>query len=338
MARHLLSFALSIVLTSAGAAASEPGPGPFKIVNRIAGPDGQWDYALVDDVDRHLFVGRSYGVMTLDLATQRVNPMVIPGNVAHGVAPVGTTGLYASTNGGTDSVRIFNGKTGAVVAEIKGGKDPDAIVFEPKSGLLVVANHQGGDLTLIDPLRQAVVGTVTVGGVLEFEAVDDQGTVWVNIEDRHALAAIDVAQRRVVRTVLLHGCEGPTGLAYDPDDRWLISACSNGVAKLVDAAKGREISSAPTGKIPDAVIWDGARRLVFVPSFADGTLTVISLSRSGKPSVLQTLATQVGTRTGALDPTTGRIYLPTSKLVPPKSEEEYPTPVPGTFEVLVIDR
>jgi DNA-binding beta-propeller fold protein YncE len=333
----LLGFALSVVAISAAAAAT-PDSGRFQIVNRIAGPDGQWDYALVDDPGRQLFVGRSYGVMALDLVAQRVSNSMVPGDITHGIAAIGTSGLFASTNGGSSSVRIFNGKNGAIVADIKAGKDPDAIVFEPTTGLLVVANHEGGDVTLIDPIEQVVVGTIAVGGTLEFAAVDGHGTVWINIEDTHSIAAINVAGRKVERRIALHGCEEPTGLAYDSDDRWLISVCSNGVAKLVDAVSGQELSSTRTGKIPDAAIWDSARRLLFVPSFVDGSLTVISLPKSGKPAVIQKLATQVGTRTGALDPRTGRLYLPTSKLVPPKSEGDYPTPVPGTFEVLVIDR
>jgi hypothetical protein len=52
--------------------------------------------------------------------------------------------------------------------------------------------------------------------------------------------------------------------------------------------------------------------------------------------VTQTLVTQPGTRTGALDAKTGTLYLPTSKLTPPAKEGDYPTPVPGTFEVLVV--
>jgi DNA-binding beta-propeller fold protein YncE len=36
---------------------------------------------------------------------------------------------------------------------------------------------------------------------------------YVNVEDRNAIAVLDLRARRVTRTIALTGCEGPTGLA-----------------------------------------------------------------------------------------------------------------------------
>jgi hypothetical protein len=48
------------------------------------------------------------------------------------------------------------------------------------------------------------------------------------------------------------------------------------------------------------------------------------------------LATQQGARTGALDPQTGRLYLPTAKFNPPTPEFPFPRAIEGTFEILVV--
>ncbi|HLQ14033.1 MAG TPA: hypothetical protein VK130_12430 [Steroidobacteraceae bacterium] len=55
----------------------------------------------------------------------------------------------------------------------------------------------------------------------------------------------------------------------------------------------------------------------------------------GSPRPLQTLKTAPSARLGALDAITGRLYLPTAKLGPPKPPQPWPTVVPGTFAFLV---
>jgi len=337
MAKLFLA-ALTLALTWSSVNAAEPTTGTFAIVQKIRGPDGQWDYAFVDAAARRLYIARSYGVMIIDLQTGQLSPLSVPGDEVHGVAQVDNSTVLASTNGATGMVTLFDGRTGASIANIKAGTDPDAIVFEPSTHMLVVANHSGGDLTVIDPLKRAAAVTIAVGGTLEFEATDGAGLVYVNVTEKNAVAAVDVAKRKLLRLISLPDCEEPTGLAYDRAARRLMAVCVNGRAVVIDVAAGRAVASVETGKVPDAAIWDSERRLLFVPSYLAGTLTVVSLPLHAAARVVQVLATQVGTRTGALDPRTGRIYLPTSKLIPPKKAGDYPTPVAGTFEVLVVAR
>jgi YVTN family beta-propeller protein len=334
--RLVVCVAASLLVFFSEETLSQPSVPAFAIVKRIAGPDGNWDYALADPVGRRLYIGRDYGVMAIDLDSGAVTGKLVPGSTVHGIAAVGSTGLFVSTNGKTDTATIFEGKSGKVLGQIHTGKNPDAVVFEPKSGLIVTANHDSGDATLIDPVSHIAIGTISIGGELEFAAADGAGHVYINATDSPRIAVIDVATRKVTGTIPLTGCEEPSGLAYDATDGWLIAVCFNGVAEFLDARSHRQIGRVPTGKIPDAVIWDSKRRLAFVPSFADGTLSVIAVRNSHDIKVVQTLPTQKGTRTGALDEKTGTLYLPTSKLAPPAKEGDYPTPVPGTFEVWVV--
>ncbi|MFZ0693707.1 MAG: YncE family protein, partial [Alphaproteobacteria bacterium] len=102
----------------------------------------------------------------------------------------------------------------------------------------------------------------------------------------------------------------------------------------VSASDGAEIATLQIGKRPDAVIWDVARKLFFIPSGGDGLLTVIARRSPAEFAVVDQVATRLGARTGALDPATGRIYLPTATLNPTATGR--PTPVPGTFVVLVV--
>ena len=147
---------------------------------------------------------------------------------------------------------------------------------------------------------------------------------------------VDVASRKVVRRIRLRGCLGGTGIGYDPADDLVISVCENGVIKFIQASGGEEVASIVVGKGADAVLYDSHRRLVFVPSAESGTLSIIAVHGAKDIALLQVVATQIGTRLGAVDEATGRIYLPAAKFGPPKGPSPYPSVLPGSFEFLIL--
>jgi hypothetical protein len=105
--------------------------------------------------------------------------------------------------------------------------------------------------------------------------------------------------------------------------------------KAYDARAGRVVASIAVGRGADAVMFDSVRRRAFVAGGEDGTLSVIAVRGSGDIALVQTLSTQPGTRLGAVDTGSGRVYLPSAKFGPPKPPIPYPTVVAGTFEFLV---
>jgi DNA-binding beta-propeller fold protein YncE len=150
---------------------------------------------------------------------------------------------------------------------------------------------------------------------------------------------IDAKARKVTVSYKLDGCMAPSGLAYAPDSKLLISSCRNGLAKVVQADSGKEIASLPIGRGPDAVIYDPVRKLAFIPCGADGVLEVISLADLAHIAVIQHVPTQAGSRTGTIDPQTGRLYLMASKADPnaavPPGGRGAPR-LAGSWEVLVV--
>ena len=145
---------------------------------------------------------------------------------------------------------------------------------------------------------------------------------------------IDTKTRAVVGHYALSGCDGPTGLAYAAEAGVLISACDNHVAKVIRASDGADLGTLTIGKGPDAVIFDSRRKLAFIPCGGDGVLNVVAVREPSDVAVVQTVSTQRGTRTGAVDLQTGRIYLPTAQFTSQASGK--PIAVPGTFEILVL--
>lgn len=328
----LTLFAVPVV----AAADSKSTSSVYEIKNRISAPAAVWDYAAVDARARRLYVGRVGGVMAVDLDGLRVTPVLVASRLVHAVLPLGESGLVASTNGMENSVSLFEGKTGNLIAMIPTGQHPDALILEPKSGLLVAANRESDDLTLINVDTRAAVGSILLGGKPEFLAADGRGLVYNNIANRNQIAVVDIAARRVTRRIRLSQCHGPTGLAYDERDALLISVCENGVVKFINARTYVDAATFHGGKGADAVIFDSVRSVAFVPSADDGMLTVFAVGGVTDITVQQKLPTKVGTRTGALDGTTGTLYLPTAEVRPPAKPGEWPSTVPGTFVVLVI--
>jgi DNA-binding beta-propeller fold protein YncE len=163
------------------------------------------------------------------------------------------------------------------------------------------------------------------------------GNIYVNVNHAKSseIVAVDVASRKIIKRVPLAGCEEATGLAYDGADKLVISVCGNGKFIAFDTHAGRVAANIAVGQGADAVMFDAKRRRAFVAGGEDGTLSVIAIRGNSDIAVVQTLKTQIGTRLGAVDPDSGRVYLPSAKFGPPKPPVPYPTVVPGTFEFLV---
>lgn len=324
---------LAMVLSMAAGSLLAAPTAHYKVVDRVAAPDGGYDYLSVDSARQRLFVAREHSVMAVDLRTKQVTPKLVEAEEAAAVLIIPGTDLMLSTNWASDSATLFDRNSGAVKAHIPVGKNPDAAWFEPVSKLVFVMNVGSEDLSVIDIAKAAVVGKVAVGGKPEAATSDGRGRLYVNIEDTATIAVIDVAARKLVQRHTLPGCVEPTGIAYDNDSRLLISACHNGVAKLIDARTGADRGSVEIGADADGAIFDSARKLAFIPC-ADGTLTIFELSAQGKATVVDVVRTEPGARTAAFDTTTGRIYLATAQLRDDGKGE--PSPVPGTFHVLVV--
>ena len=323
----LLAAGLAVASTAAAA-------GAWRISERIPGPDGGWDFARVDAANNRLLVTRGSSLMSVDLASRKVTGGLAAGERLHDALPVNGGREILVTYGNANAARFVDGQTGATLATVPTGKNPDAAGQDPKTGLVLVMNHSGGDITLIDPKSHKAVGTIAVGGDLEVVDFDGAGHAFVNVEDRNETAVIDVAARKVTRRIKLPGCDGPTGIAYHARRRWLVASC-DGATTIVEAAGGKLVKTLPSGKEADGVGLDEGRDTAFVAG-RDGTLTVISLDGKA-PSVAQVLKTEPDNRTLAVDPRDGRVYIPVARLATAPGAAR-PTPVPGTFQVLVVSR
>jgi DNA-binding beta-propeller fold protein YncE len=333
------AFAL---LATAGAAHAQASP--YHVISRVRlGGEGGWDYVTADAAAHRLYLSRGSHVMVVSTDNDSVVGD-IPGTTGvHGIALAPALGRGFTSNGRDSSVTIFDLKTLAVVGSVHGtGRNPDAIAFDSMSGRVFAFNAGGTTATAIDAATGVIAGTVELGGRPEFAVADGRGRMFANLEDKSAIVAFDTRTLRVAGTYPLAPCEEPSGLAMDRAHRRLFAVCGNKSMAVVDADNGRLVATVPIGDGPDAAAYDPATGDAF-SSNGEGTLTVVHEASPSSFAVVQTLPTQRGARTMALDPRTHRIYLVTAEFGPPPAptaERPRPRPsvVPGSFTLLVIGR
>jgi hypothetical protein len=321
---------VSVAFAGVALAAAEP---QYKIVDRIKVQDGAFDYATFDPATNQILMARPNFTTTIDVKTGKVGE-IKTAQKGHITLPIPGTNLLVVTQR-AGNILIVDGKADKIEATLKGTKNPDGATYDPSTKLVFAMNHDGGDSTVIDPIAKKVVATIPIGGDLEFPVSDGKGKVFVNVEDKNQIAVIDAKAKKVLTRYTLKDCDGPTGQAYDAADNYLISAC-DGTAKVIRADNGQEVASLKIANQPDAVIFDAQRKLAFIPCRTPGVLEIISFANPAKPTVVQHLDTQLGTRTGTIDPTTGKIYMMAAKFGAPAAAGGRPQALQSTYDVLVV--
>ena len=155
-----------------------------------------------------------------------------------------------------------------------------------------------------------------------------------NLEDKSEVAVIDTKTHQVVSRWPIAPGEEASGMAIDVKNHRLFLGCHNKMMVMMDSTDGKVVATVPIGQGVDANAFDPGTGLAFA-SCGDGTTTIAKEETPDKLTVIQTLQTQRGSRTMALDPTTHKIYLAAAKFEAPAEGQRRPRMIPGTFKILV---
>ncbi|MEG3178684.1 YncE family protein [Sphingomonas sp. RB3P16] len=330
MRAPILSLLAAAALPLVASAAPTPA---YRLTESIAGPDGGWDYARVDDAGQRLYVARGDAVTVVNLATKAVSSIEALQR-GHAVVPL-PGGKLLVTSGNDGTVRLVDLANGRESASIAVGKKPDAAILDATAKHAYVMNAGSGTISVINLATAKVVKTIAVKPALEYAAFSTNDMLFVNDEDANEIETIDVVRGAMGKPIPLPGCEGPTGLGYDARHDRLIAACANGKAAIVDVTAQRLTALVAIGAGPDAVVIDAKRGLAFIPCGANGVLEILSIGGMTVERVA-TVKTEIGARTGALDSKTGTIYLPTAKFGPPVVGTKRQPMIPGSFHILSV--
>lgn len=338
MIRILLgSFAIAAALGLQNASAQQP----YRVLDhwKIGGTGG-WDYLLADPGAHRLYVTHNSRVEVLDTATGQSVGAITGLKATHGVALDAAGQLGYISDGGANAVVVFDRKSLATVATIPVGTNPDGITFEPVTKTVWAFNGRSNNVSVIDTASRSVVATIALPGKPEFPQPDGKGHVFVNIEDRNSIVALDARSKASTATWQLSDCSSPSGLAIDRSHNHLFAVCDEKKMAIVDTGTGKQIGTAAIGENPDAAGFDAQHQLAFA-STGDGLLTVVDVASGYK--TVESLPTMKGARTMAYDQANDRVYVVSAEYgASPAPTAANPSPrpavTPNTFQVLVIGR
>ena len=314
----------------------------YKFLKSIPiGGEGGWDYLSVDAKARKLYVTHAAKIVIVDLTEDKIAGEIADTPGVHGFAIASELERGFSSNGKESKVGVIDLKTSNTITKVETGENPDAILFEPMQSEAYAFNGRGKSATVIDAKNNKVVVTVPLSGKPEFSAADALGArVFCNIEDKNEVAVIDIKTHAVTASWPLAGGQEPTGMAFDAVHHRLFVGCGNKLMAMLDTDTGKVVTTVPIGAGVDACAFDETTQLAFA-SCGDGTITIAKEEGLNKLTVVQTLTTERGARTMALDPGSHRIYTCTAQIgpdtgpSPSAGERRRPNYLPDTFHLLV---
>lgn len=339
--------ALAIVLgTISLVMAAAPGYHLLKKYPFAAAPGATreyFDYVSVDSAARRVYISHGTEIIVLDADSGKTIGNITGLKQVHGVAVAAEFGRGFVTDGGQGKVIIFDLQTRKVTGEAKADEDADSILYDPASKRVFVMNGDPHSSTIIDAKTGTVVGTIDLGGGPEFAVSDRAGTVFVNIEDKAELVAIDSSTLKIKSRWPLAPAGTPTALAIDVEHHRLFSAGRNPQKLVVlDSDTGKVLTSFPISAGVDAAAFEPETGLIFV-STREGMVHIFHEDSPDKFSEAETVKTEFGAKTMGLDTKTHNIFLSTVDFGPapsPTADHPHPnpTPLPGTFHVLVYGK
>jgi DNA-binding beta-propeller fold protein YncE len=299
----LVSGLLSLANLSARAA-------DYHSLTEIAvGGTGGFDYLMADPVARRLYVSHGTKVVVVDLDKNSVVGEVADTPGIHGIAVAPELKRGFSSNGREAKSSIFDLETLKTLAKVETGPNPDAILYEPGQQEVYTFNGRGNNATVFDGKTGKVVATIPLGGKPEFAQADLQaGRIYSNLENKSEIAVIEIKTHQVVNHWPIAPGEEASGMAIDLEHHRLFIGCHNKLMEMIDSTNGKVVATVPIGDGVDANAFDPATQLAF-SSNGEGNVTIAHEDSPDKLTVVQTLKTQRGAKTMALDLKTHNIYL-----------------------------
>jgi DNA-binding beta-propeller fold protein YncE len=335
----LLAFA-AVLLAATPAIHAQSG---YKVLaDTKAGGAGGWDYLTADPADHKLFIPRMGAGEVSRVTVYNLDTLAhlgdFPETAGHGVAILAGHGFVSS-----NPVVMFDPKTLAPMKSIPVGGRPDGILADAFNDRVYILSHAAPNLTVLDAHDGAVLGTIDIGGAPEQAASDEAGHLYVDIEDKAAIAIIDTKTMKMTGKISLAGkADGCAGLAIDAKHGTLFAACREpSVMAEVDIASGKVLTTLPIGVGCDGAAFNPATHEVFATA-GDGTLTILKEDTPATFAIEQTVATAKGARTLTLDSKTGKIYTVTAEFgpapAPQPGQRSRPPMLPDTFQILTIGK
>ena len=279
-----------------------------------------FDYMSLSD--HTIFVGNmlSGSVVEVQLTSDHNGPLATvseqrgAGN-PHGIAVITDEDKAFVTRSGENVVDVFQPSSLKLLGQIPVADDPDAIIYDPASHMIYVANGTPKLATIIDPATLQPIATIPLGAEPEYPAADVQHhLIYQNLHDTNEIAAVDLKTGSVVGRWPLAPCVGPSGLTLDPAQGRLYVVCMDSSQLVVFSLEQQKvIAYLPVGGKPDSVALDLQLHRIYTAGI-QGVMTVIQQTGDDY-RVLDDIYTHPFAHTLIVDPQTHRVYLTYASLL-----------------------
>jgi DNA-binding beta-propeller fold protein YncE len=304
--------------------------------------DYGWDYLTSDTEGRRLYVSHDREVVVIDFDSGTIAGKIPGMKDVHGIAIARKLGRGFISKSDPGSVTIFDLKTLAKIGDVRVGDDPNAILFDPKTQRVFTIDRGSKRVTALNAATgQIAAMSQDLGGRTEHAALDGKGHLFVNMQSLNTLLKLDTRSLQVLASWPTASCQQPSSMDLDRTRNRVFIGCRSGAMIVVDGNTGQIVSNQPIGMGVDAAEFDERRGLVYFSTGGDGNLWVFHEDAPDKYTLVETVKTQTGARTLAVDRKTGNVYLSAAEFGPPLA-----TPsggrrgrgqiVPGSFSVLVV--
>jgi DNA-binding beta-propeller fold protein YncE len=303
-----------------------------------------FDYITMDASARRIYASHGTEVQVLNADTGAPIGKITGLKRCHGVALVPELGKGFISDGDLGQVIIFDLKSLGKLGEAKAEDDADSILYDAASKRVFVFNGRPKSATVIDPASGAVTGRIPLGGAPEQAVADGNGSIFDNLEDTNEVIAIDSRTLQIKSRWPVAPLGQPVSIALDRKNRRLFIAGRNPkMLAMMDADSGKIVGSPfPIGARVDTTVFDPATGFA-AASTGDGTIHVFHEDSPAKLVEVETVKTEYGAKTMALDAKTHHLVVDTSDFDAPadpaaKGPASQPRAKPGTFHVLIYSR
>jgi hypothetical protein len=335
----------------------------------LRGPVGRWGTPVIDDLNRRIYLPRGPAGLTV-LSLEGFRPVAeIPdpaGSLAVALDPetlrgfsvgAGAAGAQGPAAGGP--LMVFDQRT---LKPIPNLPEPVQalrvrhVLYDAATKQLAVAAEDGA-LTLLDPGKLTVTGTVALPGKrVTALATDRRGRLFATLADQDAVAVVNLVTREMATVWKPEGCRQPVAMVFDTFAMRLVVACRGGRAEgarpeaeaareaafVIDPLGGRVLGRLGVPGGVESLIHDPAHRLLYAASAPSAAVVVYRQPDSNRYEPLETAGTRPLAALGVADGRTGRLILAAAEYVmaPPQPDgtDGGLRILPNSYTLLVMRR
>jgi DNA-binding beta-propeller fold protein YncE len=337
-----------VLLLLAAAAVAFQAAGGYHLLKKIPlgaaeGGGEYFDYITFDAASRRVYLSHGTEIEVLDADSGSSIGKIGGLKRAHGVALVPDLGKGFITDGDAGEVIVFDVKTLKTTGRIKADADADSILYDAASKRIFVFNGEPKSCTVIDPAMGISVATLSLGGAPEQAVADGQGMIYDNLEDTNEVIALDARTLKITARWPVAPGGSPVSIAMDREHRRLFVAGRNPASLVMMNADNGKITGQPfpIGARVDANVYDPSTGLL-ASATGEGTIHIFHEDSPDKLSLVETVKSEFGAKTMALDPKTHNLLVDTSDFEPAAAatgkKAPQPRAKPGTFRLLIFGR